>query len=146
MAKRWVGGLAGFVIVLILVGCGSQGATGQVESLSPGDMKETLQDSDNVYILVTDASEEEKRDEYIKVVEENIEEINVKEINAQNHKILDGDMDLNDIGLEGSELFQSLSYYQDGKLQDRISLKTQKYKTLEDRDKAIQKFINETSS
>ncbi|AKG05339.1 hypothetical protein AAV35_011495 [Salimicrobium jeotgali] len=146
MAKCWVGGLAGFVIVLILVGCGAQGATGQVESLSPGGMKETLQDSDNVYILVTDASEEEKRDEYIKVVEENIEEINVKEINAQNQKILDGDMDLNEIGLEGSELFQSLSYYEDGRLHDRISLKTQKYKTLEDRDKAIQKFINETSS
>ena len=35
MAKRWIGGLTGFVIVLILVGCGSQGATGQVESLSP---------------------------------------------------------------------------------------------------------------
>ena len=146
MAKRWVGGLAGFVVVLILVGCGSQGATGQVESLSPGEMKETLQDSDNVYILVTDASEEEKRDEYIKVVEENIEEINVKEINAQNQKILDGDMDLNEIGLEGSELFQSLSYYEGGQLQNRISLKTQKYQTLEGRDQAIQKFINETSS
>ncbi|SFK48477.1 hypothetical protein SAMN04487936_11527 [Halobacillus dabanensis] len=146
MAKRWIGGLAGFVIVLILVGCGSQGATGQVESLSPGDMKEALQNSDKVYVLVTDASEEEKRDEYIKVVEENIEEINVKEINAQNQKILEGDMDLNEIGLEGSELFQSLSYYEDGQLQNRISLKTQKYQTLEGREQAIQKFINETSS
>ena len=138
--------MAGFVIVLILVGCGSQGATGQVESLSPDDMKETIQDSDKVYVLVTDTSKEEKRDKYIKVVEDNIEEINVKEINAQNQKILDGDMELNEIGLEGSELFQSLSYYEDGQLQNRISLKTQKYKTLEDRDKAIQKFINETSS
>ncbi|SFF88779.1 hypothetical protein SAMN05216353_11248 [Halobacillus alkaliphilus] len=146
MAKRWIGGLTGFVIVLILVGCGSQGATGQVESLSPEDMKETIQDSEKVYVLLTDASEEEKRDEYIEVVEENIEEINVKEMNAQNPKIVDGDMDLNEIGLEGSELFQSLSYYEDGQLQNRISLRTQKYKTLEDREQAIQNFINDTSA
>ncbi|UOR10280.1 hypothetical protein [Halobacillus amylolyticus] len=146
MKRHWVGGLAGLLLAVILVGCGTQGATGQVESLSPEDMKDKIQNSEEAYILVTDSSEEEEREKYINLVEDNIEEIDVQEINAQNPKILDGEIKLSEIGLEGSELFQSLSYYEDGKLQERISLREQKYETLKDRKQAIHQFINETSS
>lgn len=133
------------MIAIILVSCGEQGATGQVESLPPDEMKETIANNDDVYVLVTDSSEEEERQEYIDLVEENIENDTVYEINAQNSEILENEMQLSEIGLEGAQLFQSLSYYKNGELQKRISLRTQKYETLDDRKKAISQFINESS-
>ncbi|MFP3359927.1 hypothetical protein R0K17_21660, partial [Planococcus sp. SIMBA_143] len=60
-------------------------------------------------------------------------------------EILENEMQLSEIGLEGAQLFQSLSYYKKGELQKRISLRTQKYESLDDRKKAISQFINESS-
>jgi hypothetical protein len=145
MKRRWIGSFVFAMIAIILVSCGEQGATGQVESLSPDEMKETIANNDDVYVLVTDSSEEEERQEYIDLVEENIENDTVYEINAQNSEILENEMQLSEIGLEGAQLFQSLSYYKNGELQKRISLRTQKYESLDDRKKAISQFINESS-
>jgi len=145
MAKRWIGGLAGFVIVLILVGCGSQGATGQVESLSPEEMEKYIQNNETAYILINSTEDEEERKANNQLVEESIETIKVKEINAQSTKMLENDLELNDLGLKNIQ-FGTLGVYENGSLTKYVSLRSVDHPSEDEKEKALQEFIENNAS
>ena len=145
MAKRWIGGLTGFVIVLILVGCGSQGATGQVESLSPEEMEKYIQNNETAYILINSTEDEEERKANNQLVEESIETIKVKEINAQSTKMLENDLELNDLGLKNIQ-FGTLGVYENGSLTKYVSLRSVDHPSEDEKEKALQEFIENNAS
>ncbi len=142
MKRRWIGGLAGLVLAFILVSCG---ATGQVESLSPEEMKEYIEENDTAYVLINSTEDEEEREANIQLVEENIESINVKEINSQSSKMIENDLKLKDLGLKNIQ-FGTLGFYKGGTLKEYVSLRSADHPSEKDKEKALQKFINETSS
>ncbi|ASF38180.1 hypothetical protein CEH05_03265 [Halobacillus halophilus] len=145
MAKRWIGGLTGFVIVLILVGCGSQGATGQVESLSPEEMEKYIENNETAYILINSTEDEEERKANNQLVEESIETIKVKEINAQSTKMLENDLELNDLGLKNIQ-FGTLGIYENGSLTKYVSLRSVDHPSEDEKEKALQEFIENNAS
>ena len=145
MAKRWIGGLTGFVIVLILVGCGSQGATGQVESLSPEEMEKYIENNETAYILINSTEDEEERKANNQLVEESIETIKVKEINAQSTKMLENDLELNDLGLKNIQ-FGTLGVYENGSLTKYVSLRSVDHPSEDEKEKALQEFIENNAS
>ncbi|UOQ95091.1 hypothetical protein MUO14_09245 [Halobacillus shinanisalinarum] len=142
MKKRWIGGLAGLVLAFILAGCG---ATGQVESLSPEEMKEYMEQNDSAYILINSTEDQKERKENINLVKESIESINVKEINFLSEEMLNQDLNKEDVGLSNIVL-EALIYYKNGEINDYVSLSNSDYSSNEDKRENVQKFIDETSS
>ncbi|MFC7061665.1 hypothetical protein [Halobacillus seohaensis] len=144
MKRHWIGGLAGLVMAFILVGCGTQGATGQVESLSPDEMKKYIGNNDSAYVLVNSTEDDAERKSNIKFVEENIESINVKEINSQSTKMLENDLKLKDLGLKDIQ-FETLGVYKHGTLTEYVSLRGVDHSSENEKEKALQEFIDETA-
>ncbi|SEI12919.1 hypothetical protein SAMN05192559_11616 [Halobacillus karajensis] len=140
MAKRWIGGLTGFVIVLILVGCGSQGATGQVESLSPEELSEYIEGNDEAFILLNNTEDKTERTDNISLVEKEIDEISVKEINAKSDEMLDKDLKPRDLGLKDIQ-FETLGFYENGILKKYVSLRDVDYSSTGEKVDALEKFI-----
>lgn len=145
MKKRWIGCLVTFIFAFIITGCGSQGTTGQVESLSPEEMKEYIQNNDTAYVLINSTEDEEERKANIKFVGENIDDINVKEINSQSPEMLDNNLELKDLGLKNIQ-FETLGLYENGILKQYVSLRSVDFPSEDEKEKAIQKFIEITAS
>ena len=145
MAKRWIGGLTGFVIVLILVGCGSQGATGQVESLSPEELSEYIEGNDEAFILLNNTEDKTERTDNISLVEKEIDKISVKEINAKSDEMLDKDLKPKDLGLKDIQ-FETLGFYENGILKKYVSLRDVDYSSSDEKEDALEKFIKNNQS
>ncbi|CDQ20325.1 MULTISPECIES: hypothetical protein [Bacillaceae] len=145
MKRHWIGGLAGLLLALILVGCGAEGATGQVESLSPDELKKYTEDNNQAFILLNNTEDEKERKDNINLVEEQIKSISVKEINAKSEEMLDNNLKPDDLGLKDIQ-FETLGYYEDGTLEKYVSLRDVDYSSEDEKQKAIEKFIDETTS
>ncbi|WP_079529931.1 MULTISPECIES: LptM family lipoprotein [Halobacillus] len=142
MKRRWIGGLAGLILAFILAGCG---ATGQVESLSPEEMKDYIKQNDTAYVLINSTEDEEERRANIELVEQHIESINVKEINSQSSKMIESNLKLKDLGLKNIQ-FGTLGFYKEGTLKEYVSLRNADHPSEAEKEKALKKFIDETSS
>ncbi|MCP3032602.1 hypothetical protein LF817_14850 [Halobacillus sp. A1] len=145
MKRHWIGGLAGLVIAFILVGCGAQGATGQVESLSPDEMRSHIEENDTAFILLNNTEDKEDRTENIELVEEKISSIDVKEINAKSSAMLDNNLKPDDLGLKDIQ-FGTLGIYEDGKLKDYVSLRSVDFPSEDSKEKTLQEFIDNNAS
>ncbi|MGI8314912.1 hypothetical protein [Halobacillus mangrovi] len=145
MKRHWIGGLAGLLLAMILVGCGAEGATGQVESLSPDELKKYTEDNKQTFILLNNTEDEKERKDNINLVEEKIKSINVKEINAKSEEMLDNNLKPDDLGLKDIQ-FETLGYYEDGTLKEYVSLRDVDYSSEDEKQKAIEKFIDKTTS
>ncbi|RDY69098.1 hypothetical protein DXT76_16715 [Halobacillus trueperi] len=145
MKRHWIGGLAGLLLAMILVGCGAEGATGQVESLSPDELKKYTEGNNQAFILLNNTEDEKERKDNINLVEEKIKSISVKEINAKSEEMLDNNLKPNDLGLKDIQ-FKTLGYYEDGTLEKYVSLRDVDYSSEDKKHKAIEKFIDETTS
>ncbi|MFG6116929.1 hypothetical protein ACGTN9_17385 [Halobacillus sp. MO56] len=145
MKRHWIGGLAGLILAIGLVGCGAQGATGQVESLSPEEMKTFIENNDSAYILINSTENEEERKASINLVEKNIKNIKVKEINAQSPEMLENNLELKDLGLKDIQ-FGTLGVYKNGTLTEYVSLRSVDHSSEDEKEKALQEFIEETAS
>ncbi|MYL56613.1 hypothetical protein GLW20_03735 [Virgibacillus halodenitrificans] len=144
MKRHWIGGLAGLLLALILVGCGAEGATGQVESLPPDELKKYTEDNNQAFILLNNTEDEKERKDNINLVEEKIKSISVKEINAKSEEMLDNNLKPDDLGLKNIQ-FETLGYYEDGALEKYVSLRDVDYSSEDEKQKAIEKFIDETT-
>ncbi|MFC7061112.1 hypothetical protein [Halobacillus seohaensis] len=145
MKRRWIGGLAGLILIFILAGCGTQGVTGQVESLSPDEIKKHIEDKKTAYILLNNTEDEEERKDNIELVEEKTDSMNIKEINAKSKEMIDNNLKPEELGLKDIQ-FQTLGMYKDGTLKEYVSLRSVDYPSDDEKEKAIQEFINETAS
>ncbi|MCP3028787.1 hypothetical protein [Halobacillus sp. A5] len=145
MKKYWISGFSGLILAIILVGCGAQGATGQVESLSPEEMRSHIEENDTAFILLNNTEDKEDRAEKIELVEEKINSISVKEINAKSSAMLDNNLKPDDLGLKGIQ-FETLGFYEDGKLEDYVSLRSVDFPSEDSKEKALQEFIDDNAS
>ncbi|UOR12011.1 hypothetical protein [Halobacillus amylolyticus] len=142
MKRRWIGGLAGLLLAFILGGCG---ATGQVESLSPEEMESYIKDKEKAYILLNNTEDKEERKANIELVEKTIESINVMEINAKSEDMLDNGLKPKDLGLKDIQ-FGTLGIYKDGTLEEYVSLRNADHPTEDEKEKALQQFIDNINS
>ncbi|MFG6117200.1 hypothetical protein ACGTN9_18770 [Halobacillus sp. MO56] len=145
MKRHWIGGLAGLLMAIILVGCGAEGATGQVESLSPDELKKYIEDNNEAFVLLNNTEDEKERKDNINLVEQQIKSISVKEINAKSEEMLDNNLKPDDLGLKDIQ-FETLGYYEDGTLEKYVSLRGVDYSSEDEKQNAIEKFIDETTS
>ncbi|QDI92015.1 hypothetical protein HUG15_02300 [Salicibibacter cibarius] len=122
---------------LLLTGCGESAG---VESLSPQEMEEYLKENEEAFVLTTNTEDEEEYQDAVNIVGENIDNIPVKEINAKSDQMLDNDLLLEDIGIDGPSVLDSLSYFENGNLEERISVREANYDSEEELSLEIQNF------
>ncbi|MBB6449840.1 putative flavoprotein YhiN [Geomicrobium halophilum] len=122
---------------MLLTGCGESAG---VESLEPQEMEEYLEENEEAFVLTTQTEDEEEHQEAVNIVDENIDNISVKEINAQSEQMLDNDLLLEDVGIDGPSVFNSLSYYENGDLEERISVSEVDYDSEDALASEIQNF------
>ncbi|QQK77840.1 hypothetical protein HUG15_21175 [Salicibibacter cibarius] len=122
---------------LLIAGCSESAG---VESLSPDDMEAYLQDNEEAFILTTNTEDEEERQEIIEMVDENVENMPVKEINSRDERVTDNEQGLEDIGIAGPSVHESLSYYKNGELEERTSVSEVDYEDEEEKAAEIQNF------
>ncbi|WP_173915942.1 hypothetical protein [Halobacillus sp. Marseille-Q1614] len=145
MKKYWISSFSGLILAIILVGCGAQGATGEVESLSPDEMRSHIEENDTAFILLNNTEDKEDRTEKIELVEDKINSISVKEINAKSPEMLDNNLKPEDLGLKSIQ-FETLGFYEDGKLKDYVSLRSVDFPSEDSKEKALQEFIDNNAS
>lgn len=142
MERKWLIGTVGLLMAFFLAACGSDG---QVESLSPEEMKKYVEENDTAYILLNNTEDKEEKSNNIELVEENIESISVKEINTKSSEMLDNNFRPKDLGLKNIQ-FGTLGIYEDGVLKDYVSLRNADHSSKAKKEKALQQFIDENST